>query len=60
MIAKTIFELTNLVSFGLVFGRFVSSQAFSIKVFVLGIIIASALYAGWFILSTDKCGDINK
>ena len=42
MIAKTVFDLANLVSIALVFGQFVSSQAFSIKVFLLGIMVASA------------------
>jgi hypothetical protein len=57
VIAKTVFDLANLVSIALVFGQFVSSQAFSIRVFLLGIIVASALYTGGFILSTEKGGD---
>jgi hypothetical protein len=60
MIAKTIFDLANLVSIALVFGQFVSSQAFSIQVFILGISVASALYTGGFILSTEKGGDEQK
>jgi hypothetical protein len=43
IIAKTVFDLANLVSIALVFGQFVSSQAFSIRVFLLGIMVASAL-----------------
>ena len=57
MMAKTVFDLANLVSIALVFGQFVSAQAFSIKVFLLGIMVASALYTGGFILSTEKGGD---
>ena len=34
MMAKTVFDLANLVSIARVFGQFVSSQAFSIKVFI--------------------------
>jgi hypothetical protein len=60
IIAKTVFDLANLVSIALVFGQFVSSQAFSIKVFILGIIVASALYTGGFILSTEKGGDVKQ
>jgi hypothetical protein len=57
MIAKAVFDLANLVSIALVFGQFVSSHAFSIQVFILGIMVASALYTGSFILSTEKGGD---
>ena len=34
MMAKTVFDLANLVSIARVFGQFVSSQAFSIRVFI--------------------------
>jgi hypothetical protein len=57
MIAKTVFDLANLVSIALVFGQFASSQAFSIKVFLLGIMVTSSLYTGGFILSMEKGGD---
>ena len=60
IIAKTVFDLANLVSIALVFGQFVSSQAFSIRVFLLGTTVASALYTGGFILSTEKGDDEKK
>ena len=60
MIAKTVFDLANLVSIALVFGQFVSSQVLSIQVFLLGTSVASALYTGGCILSTQKGGDEQK
>jgi hypothetical protein len=57
---EDVFDLANLVAVALVFGQFVGIQEFSVGVFMLGIMVASALYAGGFILSTDKRSDENQ
>jgi hypothetical protein len=44
MFAEKLADLANLIAGALVFGQFVSGQAFSLLTFLLGIILASIVY----------------